>query len=346
MTDATTRPAIDEQTGLPPRAITDTHDFAPFIRILGRGPGRSRPLTQAEARQALGMVLRGEATSEQVGAMLMLLRYRGEAPDEIVGLVEAARDHANLPWRFSRPIDLDWPSYADGRTRGLPWYLLSALLLARAGIRVMMHGPSIGPGRQPLMDALGALSIAPSTSKAAAEQSLGSIGFAFVPIEALSPDLAALLALRGVLGLRSPLNTVGRLLDPADATGSVDGVFHPAYIALHLAVAERLGRRIAVLKGGGGEAEWTGAKPLVLTSRTGEAVWPALEVVGKPASLSSADLVAVWHGTRADPAAEAIVIATAAVGLHVIGHAVGHGDDPAACIARARALWACRTAKT
>jgi anthranilate phosphoribosyltransferase len=205
----------------------------------------------------------------------------------------------------------------------------------------MMHGPSLGPGRQILIDALGALAIPPVTTQSMAERSLATIGFAFVPIEALSPDIAALLALRGVLGLRSPMNTVGRLLDPADATGSIDGVFHPAYIALHLAVAERLGRRIAVLKGGGGEAEWTGVKPLALNSRTEESIWPALEVVGKPTSQSPADLVSVWSRTQADPAAEAIVIATTAVALHAAGRA--HG--PAACIAMARALWDSRTVK-
>ena len=43
----------------PARAITDTHDFAPYVRILGRGPGKSRSLTRTEARHALGMVLRG-----------------------------------------------------------------------------------------------------------------------------------------------------------------------------------------------------------------------------------------------------------------------------------------------
>lgn len=47
---------------LAPRVPTDTHSFAPYIRILGRGPGKSRSLTRVEARDALGMVLRGEAT--------------------------------------------------------------------------------------------------------------------------------------------------------------------------------------------------------------------------------------------------------------------------------------------
>ena len=61
------------------------HPFAAYIRTLGRGPGRSRALTREEARAALAVVLRGEAAPEQVGAFLMLLRYRGEAADETRG---------------------------------------------------------------------------------------------------------------------------------------------------------------------------------------------------------------------------------------------------------------------
>ena len=315
---------------LPPRTITDTHDFAPYVRILGRGPGKSRSLTRAEARQALGMVLRGEATREQIGAMLMLLRYRGEAIEEMAGLVEAAREHAGLPWVFSRPVDLDWPSYADGRTRGLPWYLLSALLLARSGLRVLMHGPLRGPGRVPLVESLRLLRIEPGID------SLDTTGFAFAPLETLNPALAELLALRGVLGLRSPLNTVGRLLNPTDAQGGVDGVFHPAYIAVHVGTAALLGRSVSVLKGGGGEAEWSGVKPLVVTTPTGEHTWPALDTAGKPDSTTPADLVTVWRRERADPGGEATVIATAAVALQ----AAGREHDPAACLAQAYKLWA------
>ena len=313
----------------PPRAIADTHDFAPYVRILGRGPGKSRSLTRTEARHALGMVLRQEATREQIGAMLMLLRYRGEAIDEMAGLVEAARDHAGLPLIFLRPVDLDWPSYADGRTRGLPWYLLSALLLAGSGLRVLMHGPLHGPGRVPLVESLRLLGIAPGL------ESLDTTGFAFVPLETLNPPLADLLALRGVLGLRSPLNTVGRLLNPADARGGVDGVFHPNYIAVHVGTAALLGRNVSVLKGGGGEAEWSGAKPLVVTTPDGEQTWPALDIAGKPGSTTAAELKDVWDRKRADPGGEATVIATAAVALQ----AAGLAEDPTACIAQAKKLW-------
>jgi len=54
----------------------------------------------------------------------------------------------------------------------------------------------------------------------------------------------------GLLGLRAPLNTAARLLNPFDARAGVDEVFHPAYIALHLAAAERLGAGAASCREG------------------------------------------------------------------------------------------------
>ena len=69
----------------------------------------------------------------------MLLRFRGEDAEEITGMVQAVRDHARLGWSEAE-VDLDWPSYGAGRTRGAPWFLLSALALARSGVTVLMHG--------------------------------------------------------------------------------------------------------------------------------------------------------------------------------------------------------------
>src|SRR3984957_16982070 len=119
--------------------LSSETQFAGFVAILGRGPGRSRPLTRCEAETAFGIVLRGEADPHQVGAFLMLLRFRGEDAEEITGMVQAVRAHAVLG-RGDLGVDLDWPSYGAGRTRGAPWFLLSALALARAGTTVVMHG--------------------------------------------------------------------------------------------------------------------------------------------------------------------------------------------------------------
>jgi len=111
--------------------------LAPFVQIVARGQGRARAMTMDEAQQAMALILRGDAAPEAVGALLMVMRLRGETAEEIAGFTAALRAHVagTLP-----KADLDWPSYAAGRSRGAPLFLLAARLVGRAGYSVSMHG--------------------------------------------------------------------------------------------------------------------------------------------------------------------------------------------------------------
>lgn len=314
------------------------HPFAAYVRTLGRGPGRSRALTREEARDALAAVLRGEAAPEQVGAFLMLLRYRGEAPDEISGLVEAARAAFGAGRPVGCPaVDLDWPSYGAGRTRGEPWFLLSALALAASGVTVLMHGSNEFSQGTAVEAGLAELGLPESRSPEAAAADLAARRFAYLPLAALCPALDRLLTLRGLLGLRSPINTAVRLLNPFDAPCSVAGVFHPPYIEVHLGAARLLGReRLAVVKGGGGEAERNPSKPVTVhlwhepTGRS-ELLLPA-----DPPDPAHATLTEAWRtgqGAGAD-------IARATVALALL--ALGRAGDAETADRQAARIWAAR----
>jgi anthranilate phosphoribosyltransferase len=325
--------------------LDDYQRFAGFVATLGRGPGRSRALTRVEAREAFAMVLRGRADPHQVGAFLMLLRYRGEDADEIAGLVEAARDVCGLDGAALH-ADLDWPSYGAGRTRGAPWFLLAALALAGSGVRVFMHGTNAFSSGLGVAPALGLLGLSPATSIADAATQLDVANFAYLPISVMAPPVDRLLGLRALFGLRSPVNTVARLLDPARAPAGVDGVFHPAYIDVHLAVAELLQRpALLVLKGGGGEAEHTPAKAATAhlwrhgVGRS-ETLLPATIAAAEDPTVDT--FVAVWQGTATPVRAVATVLATIAMGLLALGHAAT--ADAAASMAIG--VWANRPIKT
>ena len=317
------------------------HPFAPYLRTLGRGPGRSRALTREEARAALRMVLRGEADPHQVGAFLMLLRYRGEDPEEVAGLVEAAREAIGCGTLPRPQVDLDWPSYGAGRTRGAPWFLLAALALARAGHRILMHGSNAFSSGMPVLEGLRLLGLRPATDPADAARLLDAGGFAYLPLESLSPELDRLLRLRALLGLRSPVNTVARLLDPFEARAGVDGVFHPPYIGLHLAVAERLGRpRLLVVKGGGGEAERTPLKAVsahLMDRRAGraEVTFPAWFRGVAAREGPPEDFLAVWRGGPPEGQGLATVLGTIGLALMAMG-AVRTPEDADRCAER---LW-------
>jgi anthranilate phosphoribosyltransferase len=274
------------------------------------------------------MVLRGEPDPHQVGAFLMLLRFRGEDAGEIAGMIEAARDSIGSPWPGSR-VDLDWPSYGAGRTRGAPWFLLSALALARAGAAVLMHGSNEYSAGISVEAGLRALGREPAADGDNAVSALRSDRFAYWPLASLSPEVDGLLRMRRLFGLRSPVNTVARLLNPGYAVAGVDGVFHPPYLAVHLGVAELLERkRLFVLKGGGGEAErvplkaasgwlWDAARG---RSEIELPAHPGLDAL-TPATDTPTLLAEVWRDEVKPPTIVATVIATIGLGILALGWA-------------------------
>ena len=303
--------------------------LAEHVRTLGRGPGRSRSLTEAEARDAMEIMLSGAAAPEAVGALLMLLRMKGETAEEIAGLAAGAQ--AGLP--ALPPVDLDWPSYAAGRSRGLPWFLLSAKLVAMDGHRVLLHGWNGADAK--VRDGLAEAGIPMGHMQ-------GGIGY--LPLETLSPALFNLLTLRDVLGLRSCINTVARMLNPGRARASVQGVFHPSYRLKQAEAAQALGwQYLTVIKGGGGEFERHPGKAIALHGLRGGALHEAPAPSVLPEAIRLADgatpgvtLAGLWSGAETCAFAEAVVLGTAELALATLGQ-----RDP---VSRARALWQTRHA--
>jgi anthranilate phosphoribosyltransferase len=320
-------------------------EFAGFIAALGRGPGRSRALTREEADYAFGMVLRGEADQHQVGAFLMLLRFRGEDAEEITGMVQAVRAHAMLGWT-DLSVDLDWPSYGAGRTRGAPWFLLAALALARSGVRVLMHGSNDFSSGIAVEDGLSALGLRQAADLTSAAAALLANRFAYLPLRTMAPAMDHLLDMRRLFGLRSPVNTAARLLNPADAPFGVDGVFHPPYIDVHLGVAERMRRRrLLALKGGGGEAERVplkAATAMVWDIDAGRLELALPAVAGlqphSPTADTPATFAAVWTGQAKPETPLATIRATIALALL----AMARSNDPVQAMEDAAAIWAQR----
>jgi len=231
------------------------HPFAQYIRLLGKGKTGTRSLHQDEAREAFGMILRGETEPLQVGAFLMLLRVKEESPDELAGFVQACRQvmHAPPP---DLAADLDWSSYA-GKKHQHPWYILALLLLAGAGYRVFVHG-SRGhtPGRLYTEDAMRQLHLPVAADWTDVGRQLDAENLSYLPLERFCPPLQDLMLLRPLLGLRSPVNTLARMLNPLHAPASLQSIFHPAYARLHQEADRLLAQhRALVFRGDSGEAE-------------------------------------------------------------------------------------------
>lgn len=222
------------------------HPFAQFVRILGKGKRGARSLTREEAREALGMILDGRVEDAQLGAFLMLLRHKEESSEELAGFTEAVRERLQVP---SLRVDLDWPSYA-GKKRHLPWYLLAAKCLAGHGVRILMHGGGAHTaGRLYSEQLLAALEIPLCHDWLQVEQALERGHLAFIPLGAWMPVLQRMIDLRNTLGLRSPIHSLVRLLNPLNADCILQSIFHPGYQETHREASRLLGDRAIVIKG-------------------------------------------------------------------------------------------------
>jgi anthranilate phosphoribosyltransferase len=322
------------------------HPFSRFVAILGRGKTKQRPLTLEEARESMTMILRGEALPEQIGAFLMLLRLKEEAPEEIAGFVLGTRDTFTLPEHMPK-VHFDWSSYAGKRVQ-LPWYLLSVMALVGAGFRVFMHGTEgHTPGRVYSSEALAHLGIAPARSFAEAADQIGDHHFAYVPLEVMSPVLHDLINLKPVLGLRSPVHSFTRLLNPFAAPTVLQGIFHRGFMDIHSGAAQILEmENMAVFRGDGGEIERRPNKPTQVWTTHGRdglevETWAATldEGHAPPDEVMDLDrLMAVWRGEDADIYALEAIRGTMAIALKTAGRAA---DMPAA-EALAREIWAGR----
>jgi len=316
--------------------MTEDHPFAQYVRIVARGPNLSRPLTEDESLAAARMILAGEVDPMQLGAFLCVLRVRTEVPEEGAGFVRATRETLTLPGDMPA-VDLDWSSYS-GKKRQLPWYLLSALLLAQNGVRLFMHG-SEGhtPGRVYTREVLETLGVPVAASLDEAAEHVRARNFAYLPLQGMSPRLQELIELKPVIGVRTPINTFVRLINPFAAAHVIQSVFHPNYGLVHRGISELLGQsNMAVFKGEGGEVERRPQKPVVVQSlidgKPVDEEWPPLmpeEIVKTDERMDLSDLMDVWRGAEAHPYGEAAIVGTAAIALRLLGRAASVAEAEA-----------------
>lgn len=299
-------------------------DFKHFIRIIGRGQRAGRTLTMAEAKQAMSMLINGQATAEQKGAFLMLLRVREETAEELAGFSQAFR--ALTPNNISElAVDLDMGCYA-GKRRHLPWFLLSVMLLAQSGKRIFLHGTHEPDSKRLyLKEVLPQLGFAVSQTSEQAQIALDTFGFAYMDLKQINPQLDDIIQLREQFGLRSCANTLARMLNPSNAAHSLQGIFHRKVDEKHQQTAALLNdQNVLCFRGEGGEVEFNPLRDVTLhISRNAQQNCSEVKAtcetfITKPQELDAKQLISVWAGHIDDTYANHAVIGTLSLMLVLV----------------------------
>jgi anthranilate phosphoribosyltransferase len=206
---------------------------APFIKEIGRGTKGARSLSRDDARQLYAAMLERRVSDLELGAILLAMRIKGESVDELAGFLDAAEaSFAPLAAPAGPYAPVVIPSYNGSRQMANLTPLL-ALLLAREGVPVLMHGVLHDPARVTSAEVLRELGIAPSPTLQHAQDEFARQRPVFMTIDALAPRLAEQLALRRVLGVRSSTHTLVKIMQPFDGPAlRLTSYTHPEYLTL------------------------------------------------------------------------------------------------------------------
>ncbi|MFA7495776.1 MAG: DNA-binding protein YbiB [Acidithiobacillus sp.] len=243
-----------------------THPLPNLIGRVARGREHAEDLTYEDANLLFTAWLNGDLPDLAVGALWTAYRIKGESVDELRGFVHAVETQMQaIPFKHPcQPVIL--PSY-NGTRRGANLLPLLALILARCGVPVLLHGRSRSDekeadrladhdpsGRIHSADILRRFGISGAENAEQAATLLHLQGITDLPVHAIHPGLDRMLNLRQKLGVRSSVHTVVKLINPFETSAvHCAGVTHPPYLLLLQAyfMAER--RTALCLRGTEGE---------------------------------------------------------------------------------------------
>ncbi len=199
-----------------------------------------KDLSTDEMKAVMHLIMTGQATDAQIGAILVALRMKGESVDEITGAAEVMRELASK-------VSLDDPHLVDTCGTGGDGANLfnvstaAAFVVAAAGGKVAKHGNRSVSSSTGSADLLEAAGVNLNLNTAQVAQCIREIGVGFMFAPAHHGAMKHAIGPRREMGLRTLFNMLGPMTNPAGVKKQVIGVFNGALCRPMAEVLSRLG---------------------------------------------------------------------------------------------------------
>lgn len=206
-------------------------------------------LGEEQAGQVMGALMRGEAESSQVAALLIALRAKGESPTEIAGFVRSMLQEA-VPLELVGGVPDHLVDIVGTGGDGAGTFNIStvaAVVIAAAGVPVAKHGNRAASSRCGSADLLEAWGVDIELPPAAVAQCLADLGITFLYARSFHPAMRHVAPVRLQLGVRTVFNVLGPLSNPAGVSHQAVGVSDARMAPVMADALARLGRRHAVV---------------------------------------------------------------------------------------------------
>ena len=223
-------------------------NLKPIIGKLATGT----TLTRAEAAAAFDVMMSGEATPSQIGAILMGLRVRGEHVEEIAGAVSIMR--AKM-LRVEAPAEaVDVVGTGGDASGSYNISTCASFIVAGAGVPVAKHGNRALSSKSGAADVLMALGVKIDLAPEQIAQCIREAGIGFMFAPAHHPAMKHVGPSRVEMGTRTIFNLIGPLSNPAGVTRQMVGVFARTWVEPIAEVLRTLGSTRAWFEHDAGDA--------------------------------------------------------------------------------------------
>jgi anthranilate phosphoribosyltransferase len=269
-----------------------SQDLKPTIAKLAGG----ETLSADEAEAAFTIIMSGEATPAQIGALLMAMRVRGEQVSEITGAVRAMRARMSAIEAPDGAIDVCGTGGDGAGTLNVSSAV--TFVVAALGVPVAKHGNRALSSRTGGADVLTALGVnidAPMERLPAILKEAGAV-FLFAPRH--HPSMRHAAGPRVELGTRTIFNILGPLSNPARVRRQLTGVFSPDWTRPMAETLQAIGHEAAWLVHGHGLDELTVAGENHVTALKDGSIH-SFTVTPEDAGLTRAPIAAIKGGDAA-----------------------------------------------
>lgn len=261
-----------------------------------------RDLTRLQAREIMGTIMEGAASSAQIGALLTALRIKGETVEEITGFAEAMRGFGT-PVLTERTRLLDTCGTGGSGIHKFNISTASAIISAAASVRVAKHGNRSASGRAGSADVLEALGVNIHLNAEQARQCLDSIGICFLFAQIYHPSMKHAAGPRRELGVRTVFNMLGPLTNPAGADRQLLGIYDRDKTETVAKVLKELGSKRAMIVSSLDGLDEISISAATQVSELKDGAVYSYEVTPEALGLSSHPLEQVLGGDAAENAA-------------------------------------------
>ncbi|GHU04432.1 anthranilate phosphoribosyltransferase [Alphaproteobacteria bacterium] len=247
--------------------MTQSIDMRQLLTKVGSGA----ILGPEEAKAAFQLIMSGEATSAQMGALLMGLRVRGETIEELKAGAIVMREKATVVDAPDMAIDTCGTGGDASGTYNIS--TAAAFIVAAAGVPVAKHGNRALSSKSGSADVLSALGVKIDLPVDLVRDCMWNIGIGFLMAPRHHPAMRHVASVRVELGTRTIFNLLGPLANPAETKYQLLGVYDKKWIEPMAAVLGQLGaKRAWVVHGSDGLDEITTTGPTFVADWSGSSV--------------------------------------------------------------------------